>query len=387
MIVIKNAQVYTESEFIPDARVVIGDGLIEEIVAEKELAGDIPSEAQVIDAKHEYVIPGFIDTHIHGAAGADVMDARPDALQTMAGFLPKEGTTAFLATTITQATEKIEQALRNAATFKSEPGGSELIGVHLEGPFVEKTKAGAQPVEYIQVPDMELFNRWQELAENKIKMITLAPEHDPEGKFIRYLNETGVTVSAGHTDASFAGIQTAVQQGVRQLTHLCNAMNGIHHRDIGAVGAAFLLEELYGELIADGIHVSDEMLQLIYRNMGSARLTLITDAMRAKGLQPGDYELGGQPVTVTEDRAVLADGTLAGSILSMQGAVQRMFNLLDGIGVRDIIQMASVNPAKQAGVYDRKGSITVGKDADILLVDAKLNIKYTICRGIVAHIG
>ncbi|MEJ8764347.1 N-acetylglucosamine-6-phosphate deacetylase [Oceanobacillus sp. HCA-5259] len=387
MIVVKNAQVYTESEIIPEARVVIRDGLIEQIVAEDGLAEDIPPQAQVIDAKHEYLIPGFIDTHIHGAAGADVMDAMPDALQTMAEFLPKEGTTAFLATTITQATEKIEQALRNIANFKSKPGKSEVIGVHLEGPFIEKTKAGAQPVEYIQKPDMGLFNRWQELAGNKIKMITLAPEHDPEGNFIRYLNETGVTVSAGHTDAAFSELKRAVRQGVRQLTHLCNAMNGIHHRDIGAVGAALLLEELHAELIADGIHVSDEMLQLVYHNMGSGRLTLITDAMRAKGLPPGDYELGGQPVKVTEDRAVLADGTLAGSILSMQEAVKKMFKLLDGVGIRDIIQMASVNPAKQAGVYDRKGSITVGKDADLLIVDAELNIKYTICRGIIAHIG
>ena len=387
MIIIKNAQVYTEREIIPRARIVIQDGVIEHIVAEEELDADIPPEAQIIDAKHEYVIPGFVDTHIHGAAGADVMDATPEALQTMAEFLPREGTTAFLATTITQPAERIEQALRNVAVFENKPGHAEIIGVHLEGPFVEKKKAGAQPVEYIRKPDVELFNRWQGLTEEKIKMVTLAPEHDPEGKFIRHLNERGVTVSAGHTDAGFSGIKQAVRQGVKQLTHLCNAMNGIHHRDIGAVGAAFLLEELHGELIADGIHVSDEMLQLIYRNMGSERLTLITDAMRAKGLPPGDYELGGQPINVTSDRAVLADGTLAGSILSMQEAVQKMFTLLDGVGIQDIIQMASVNPAKQASVYGRKGSITEGKDADLLIVDANLNIKYTICRGVVAYNG
>src|SRR5699024_6060622 len=172
--------------------------------------------------------------------------------------------------------------------------------------------------------------------------------------------------------------------GVRQVTHICNAMTGIHHRDIGVIGAAFQLEQLRAELIADGIHVSPEMLQLIYNNMGSERLILITDAMRAKCLQAGNYELGGQPVIVTEDRAVLTNGTLAGSILKMNQGAQIMLNLKD-VSISNIIEMTSVNPAKQLGVYDRKASISEGKDADVLLVDDELNLKYTICRGVIAY--
>jgi N-acetylglucosamine-6-phosphate deacetylase len=171
---------------------------------------------------------------------------------------------------------------------------------------------------------MDQFLKWQELSGNKIRTITMAPEHDRDGSFIGTLKEQGVTVSAGHTAVGFAGIKKAVEQGVSQLTHLCNAMNGIHHRDIGAVGAAFLLDSLRAELIADGIHVAKEMLQLIYDNVGSDRIILITDSMRAKGLPPGDYELGQQPVKVDGERAVLEDGTLAGSILKMDDGARRI---------------------------------------------------------------
>src|SRR5699024_678660 len=176
---------------------------------------------------------------------------------------------------------------------------------------------GAQPLEYIIEPNVEQFKRWQTLSGNQIKTITIAPEHDESGACIRYLAETGVNVSAGHTDISFDGMKGAISEGVRQITHLCNAMNGIHHRDIGLVGAAFQLEDVRAELIADGIHVVQEMLQMIYNNIGSERLILITDAMRAKGLTPGRYALSGHPVNVTSDRANLENGSLAGSILKM----------------------------------------------------------------------
>lgn len=212
----------------------------------------------------------------------------------------------------------------------------------------------------------------------------MAPEHDPNGDFIRHLSAAGINVSAGHTNANFDQMKQAVAHGVRQVTHICNAMNGIHHRDIGAVGAALQLKELRAELIADGIHVAPEMIDLIYRNIGSERLILITDAMRAKCLHPGDYELGGQPVEVTEDRAILEDGTLAGSILKLVNGAKQVYRLQD-VSIRNIIEMASENPAKQIHVFDRKGSITVGKDADILLVDDELNIHHTICQGIISY--
>ncbi len=382
-IFIKHAKVYLEEKVIPVGGIYIEKGRIQSI-AEGEEVPVLPADAQIIDGKGLNLIPGFIDGHIHGAYGADVMDATEAALDTMAKNLASEGTTSFLATTITQSPENIAKALENIAAYENKAGQTELIGVHLEGPFVEKSKAGAQPEQYIMEPDVEKFSEWQKLSGGKIKTITMAPEHDQDGAFIRQLAEEGVNVSAGHTATDFAGMRQAVDYGVQQVTHLCNAMSGIHHRDIGVVGAAFQLEELRGEIIADGVHVAPEMLQLIYSNMGSGRLILITDSMRAKGLPAGDYELGGQPVIVDNGRAILKDGTLAGSILKMNEGAQQLLKL-DGTGIEEIIEMASINPAKQLNVYDRKGSIEVGKDADVLLVDNQLNIKYTICQGTIAH--
>ncbi|HLR52099.1 MAG TPA: N-acetylglucosamine-6-phosphate deacetylase [Candidatus Avamphibacillus sp.] len=380
---IKHVNVFQENNVIENGNVLIENGKIKEIYQAGEQPESFPASFKIIEGDHLNLIPGFIDGHIHGAAGADVMDATEEAIDIMAGVLPKEGTTSFLATTITQSIENTERALKNIAQYKNKAGFADVIGVHLEGPFIEKSKKGAQPEEYILKPDIDLFRKWQELSGNNIKTITMAPEHDEDGSFINSLAKSGVNVSAGHTDVDFEEMKKAVSHGVRQLTHLCNAMNGIHHRDIGAVGAAFQLEELRAELIADGIHVSPEMMQLIYDNMGSGRLILITDAMRAKCLEPGDYELGGQPVIVTEDRAVLESGSLAGSILKLVDGAKNML-LLNEVSLHDVIKMASINPAKQLNVYDRKGSIAKGKDADLLLVDDKLNIHSTICRGVTA---
>ncbi|RYG74380.1 N-acetylglucosamine-6-phosphate deacetylase [Lentibacillus lipolyticus] len=378
---IKNASIFTESGEVINGSLLVKGRTIEAIYEEEQTLSE---GSTVIDGKGLNVIPGFIDGHIHGAAGADVMDATEEALDTMAGALPEEGTTSFLATTITQAPENITKALENVARYTSKQGLAEVIGVHLEGPFIEKSKKGAQPLEHIKKPDPRQFDEWQRLSGNSIRTITMAPELDESGEFIRHLYKSGVNMSAGHTDAGFAAIKKAVPYGLRQVTHLCNAMNGIHHRDIGAVGAAFQLEDLRAELIADGIHVAPEMLKLIYDNVGSERLILITDAMRAKCLQPGDYELGGQPVSVTKDRALLADGTLAGSILKMYQGAQQMLRI-NNAGIRNIIQMTAENPAKQLHIFDKKGSIKPGKDADLLLVDDELNVHCTICRGAVAY--
>lgn len=376
-----------EKEIILNGSILIENGLIKKIIKKDNIHNEQLKDAETIDGGHLNLIPGFIDGHIHGAAGADVMDATTAALDTIAAALPQEGTTSFLGTTITQSRQNIEKALENAANYANKLGQAEMIGIHLEGPFIEKSKAGAQPIEYIVKPNIEIFKKWQTLSGDQIRTITMAPEHDKDGSFIRYLNESGINVSAGHTGINFAGMELAVSHGVRQLTHLCNAMTGIHHRDIGAVGAAFQLEKIHAEIIADGIHIAPEMLQLIYDNIGSGRIHLITDAMRAKYLEPGEHELGGQSVVVTEDRAVLKHGgSLAGSILKMNESAQNMLKL-NGVSLINIIEMASENPAKQIGVFETKGSIAVGKDADLLLVDDHVNIVYTICRGVITFKG
>lgn len=378
---IKNTTIFLENEKVEDGSIYIENGVVQGIY-HTESFEEIPKNSYVIDGSQLNAIPGFIDGHIHGAAGADVMDATEEALDTMASVLPKEGTTSFLATTITQSPENIDGALKNVAAYKNKAGQAEVIGVHLEGPFIASEKAGAQPVEYMMKPNMEQFEHWQTCAGNKIKTITLAPELDEE-EVIQQLSGMGINVSAGHTNASFSDMKQAVKKGVHQLTHLCNAMEGIHHRDVGAVGAAFQLDELRAELIADGIHVSREMLQIIYDNVGSERLLLITDAMRAKCMPPGEYDLGGQTVHVTEDRATLENKSLAGSILKLNQGAKQMLSL-DGVSIQDVIEMTAANPAKQINMYDRKGSIAIGKDADVLLVNNQLDVKYTICNGVVA---
>ncbi|WP_077624752.1 N-acetylglucosamine-6-phosphate deacetylase [Sediminibacillus massiliensis] len=382
-LLITNVNIFTENEIIPNGCLLIKGEKIEKAFRQEEWEEAEATGLPVIDGKGLNAIPGFIDGHIHGANGADVMDATEEALDTMAEVLPKEGTTSFLATTITQSANNIHKALENVAEYENKPGYAEIVGVHLEGPFIEEKKAGAQPKQHILEPEVEQFTKWQRISGNNIRTVTMAPEKDKDGALIRYLAEHGVNVSAGHTEAGIEDMKQAVGYGVSQVTHICNAMTGLHHRDIGVVGAAFTLDDLKAELIADGIHVSPEMIDLIYRNIGSGRLMLITDALRAKCLKPGTYDLGGQQATVNEDRATLHDGTLAGSILKMCQGARNMLEMTEAT-IRDVIEMASVNPAKQIQLYDRKGSITAGKDADILLVDDELNIHYTICRGEIA---
>lgn len=378
-LLIKDAMIHMENGDTLQGNLFIENGKISHIDT-NVFDETIDPVTPIINGENLHVIPGFIDTHIHGANLADTMDATEEALDRIAAFLPLNGTTSFLATTMTQSKESIEASLRNVARFTNKRMQAELLGVHLEGPFLEKTKAGAQPEAYIIKPDLELINYWQACAGNNLKTITIAPEHDPEGEFIHTLKTLGINVSAGHTNASFSEMKQAADHGVTQLTHLCNAMSGIHHRDIGAVGAAFLVKELKAEIIADEIHITPEMLEIIYQNMGSDRIILITDAIRAMGLPDGEYELGGQKVIVKDKKAMLFDGVIAGSVLTMREAALNMLKI-PGVTFADIIKMTAENPAKQNGIFSRKGSITIGKDADLLLVDENLNIHYTICNG------
>jgi N-acetylglucosamine-6-phosphate deacetylase len=384
---ITNIKVYSEQKLIPNGAILIKKDKIDRILSNKQEIDEVKtySMIKIIDGKGLNAIPGFIDGHIHGANGADVMDATSEAIKSIAQTLPREGTTSFLATTTTQQIENINKALTTVAAYKSEPGQADVIGVHLEGPFIERNKVGAHAVEHILTPDIKQFREWQKLSGNLIKTITLAPELDPNNEFIKNLVENDVNVSAGHTEAGINEMKQAIDSGVSQVTHLCNAMTGIQHRDIGVVGATFLYEQLRAEIIADTIHVSPEMIKIIYNNLGSKRLMLITDSMRAKYLKPGIYDVRGREVTVTNDRAMLSNGALAGSVLKMYQGVQNMMEIA-GATITDIIEMTAVNPAKQINIFDRKGSIKSGKDADILLVDDQINIFCTFCRGEIAFV-
>ncbi|MDF2858880.1 MAG: N-acetylglucosamine-6-phosphate deacetylase [Neobacillus sp.] len=332
------------------------------------------------------VVPGFIDVHIHGAAGADTMDGSTEALTTMANALPSEGTTSFLPTTITQKHENIDQALRIAAEYQihhNDSGKAEVLGVHLEGPFINPKRKGAQPLEHIIDPSIELFKQWQELSDGTIRVVTVAPEMPNGMEFVHYLNNTGVIASIGHSDSIYEEIELAVNAGAKQVTHLFNGMRGIHHREPGVAGSSLLFKELMVELIADGIHVRPEMMKLVINAKGTDGIILITDAMRAKGLKNGIYDLGGQDVSVADGQALLADGTLAGSILKMNDSLKNIISAAQ-IPLAIAVKMASANPAKQLNVYDRKGSITIGKDADITILSEEYEVILTLCRGKIA---
>lgn len=376
-----------ESEVAEKIYIVIEHGKIQEIGPIHSLPTHLIDAEKIEIPEGNCVVPGFIDVHIHGAAGADTMDATINALETMAKALPAEGTTSFLATTITQKHENIENALRNAAAYRkshNDSGKADILGVHLEGPFINKKRAGAQPMDYIIDPDIELFKHWQELAEGNIKLVTVAPELENGTNFVRYLHENGVIASIGHSDAIYEEMEKAVEAGAKQVTHLFNGMRGIHHREPGVAGSALVFKELMVELIADGIHVRPEVMKLVINAKGTDGMILITDAMRAKCLKNGIYDLGGQDVSVADGKALLADGTLAGSILKMNDSIKNIREAAD-ISLAEAVQMASVNPAKQFSVYDRKGSISVGKDADITILSNEYQVEMTFCRGQIAY--
>ncbi|MGE8022326.1 N-acetylglucosamine-6-phosphate deacetylase [Peribacillus frigoritolerans] len=379
--IINNLMVHSEKETYKNGYIKVVDGKIAEVGPASQYKQD--DDAKVITLSPDYqVIPGAIDIHIHGASNSDAMDATHDALSTMAKTLPKEGTTSFLATTMTQATQAIESALLNAGKYieNQTQENAEIVGVHLEGPFISPARKGAQPEDYIVDPDVTLFKRWQEMAENQIKLVTLAPEQPNGLDLAAHLRGTGVVASIGHSDATYDQIDEAIQAGTTHVTHLYNGMRGLHHREPGVLGAAYLRDELYVELIADGIHCRPEMIKLAYDQITSERMILITDSLRAKWLEKGTYDLGGQPVNVDETKATLSDGTLAGSILKMNDAIKNTMEYT-GCSMTDIIKMTAENPAKQLRIFDRKGSIQVGKDADLVILNDRLDVEMTFCRG------
>ena len=369
-----DVKVYAEGKGIINTDLVFGEKILgfEDETAAEEIK--IPSGATVY--------PAFIDTHVHGAGGADAMDGSVSALSVIAETLAKEGTASFLATTMTQSVENITRALSAVKDYMAAGSekGAEVLGVHLEGPFIAEKYKGAQPLEYIAAPDAEVFFKYQNASGGAIKIVTLAPENEGAEKFISALAADGVIASIGHTSAKFADIEKAVAAGATNVTHTYNAQTPLHHRDIGTVGAALLLDCLQTEVIADTIHVSVPALKLLVKNKPDDKINLITDAMRAKGLPDGESELGGQKVFVKNGEARLVDGTLAGSVLKMNIAVKNMVEKV-GVPLLKAVDFATANPAKSLGIFDKKGSIKKGKDADFAVLDEEFNVIMTIRAG------
>lgn len=345
------------------------------------------NEEGLQELPEEYVVvPGFIDEHVHGAAGSDAMDGTMEDLGKIANALASEGTTAFLATTMTQSPENITKALKAVKAYRelSPESGAEILGVHLEGPFISKDFVGAQPIEYVAKPSVEVFKKYQDASGDCVRIVTLAPEVEGSTELIKYLVSQNIVASIGHTDATYVDVKKAVEAGATNLTHTYNAMKPLHHREVGTVGSGLLFDELNCECICDGIHVSGPAIQLLHKNKPADKMTLITDAMRAKHMPDGVSELGGQVVIVKNGEARLENGTLAGSVLKMNNAVKNVMKFLN-LPLEEVVKLASQNPAKNLGVFDQMGSIKEGKRADFVILDKDLNVVQTVRNGKVIY--
>lgn len=346
----------------------------------------IPDHDLQLDCQSKRIIPGMIDIHVHGAGGFDVMDASVEALDGMAKKLAQEGTTSFLATTMTNPANRIGEAMSAIKMYREriKQGVPEMIGIHLEGPFIHPVQKGAQPEQYILQPDIELFNEWQRLSGGAIKIVTFAPETG-DRSFVERLVQEGVIASIGHSNATYAETLENVRSGVTHATHLFNGMRGLHHREPGVVGAALLADEVYVEVIPDGHHFHPDLLKLILRQKGVERTLVITDGIRAKGMPDGVYDLGGNNVTVRDGKCTLEKGaSLAGSILTMNEARKNIAKW-GGLSLLEQTYVTSLNQAKRLGIDSRKGSIAVGKDADVVLLDETDHIEMTISNGTIAY--
>lgn len=383
---IKHARVITPKEVLYDHDVA---------VYENRIVGIFPSGVlrqgefdDVIDINFNYLAPGFIDIHTHANSGYDTMDSTFEALDAMASFHFKNGVTGFLATTMTASTQDIEKAIittreyilnRKSPDSYSHPMGctSEVLGLYLEGPYFSQSRKGAQSAKYIKNPDIEELAHFLTLSADSIKIVALAPELIGALEAIDYLCKNGITVSVGHSDASYNIAISAFEHGATQATHIFNAMKNFGHREPGISGAALVDDRVFCEMICDAIHLHPGAMKLVVKAKGADKVILISDSMMAAGLSDGEYTLGGQKVMVKGSEARLPDGTLAGSTLTLNKAVFNMVKKV-GIPIQDAVRMATLNPSMAIKVDSRKGSIEVGKDADLVVFDDNIEIKRVI---------
>lgn len=354
---------------------VIFDKKIEAIVPASEVN---PADYEVIDAKGNLVAPGLVDIHIHGYLGEDASDGKPEGLKVMAAGIAKNGVTSWCPTTMTIAKEDILKAFDTARTVKAEEEcyGAKILGINCEGPFINPSKKGAQPGEYILPPDGDFIIANADI----LKLFTVAPEMPGALEAIKKVYEDGrVLVSMGHTGASFEEANAGIEAGVRHTTHLFNAMTALQHRNPGVVGAALSDERVSCEMIADTFHVNPGLYKLVSKAK-TDKLCLITDCMRAGGMEDGDYTLGGQHVIKTGIECLLEDGTIAGSVLELNAAVRNLKNHTT-LSLPEVFACASLNPAKAVGEAEKIGSLEVGKCADIIICDDEINVISTIIDG------
>ncbi|SDQ40497.1 N-acetylglucosamine-6-phosphate deacetylase [Carnobacterium viridans] len=369
--VLTNVTVYTGEEKIEEAFIRFS----EEVLAVGKMS-DYKKETsdQEQDASGKIVLPGFIDVHSHGGYSYDNMDANSEEINQMIQKMHKEGITSYFATTMTQSYDAIDKALIaiNEAAMKNPV----IQGIHLEGPFVSVDFKGAQPEEYIRVPDAKQMEKWNKLSGNRIRLVTYASETSDASEFEDYCMSHNIVLSIGHSNATRAQL---MDSKASHITHLYNAQRGLHHREPGVTGHAFLEDAIYTEMIVDGYHIHPDMVNLAYKIKGPDRIEVITDSMRAKGLPDGESELGGQKVLVKNNQARLEDGTLAGSVLTFNDAFKNII-AFTSCSIEDAVKMTSVNQAREFGL-SQKGSLEAGKDADIIVMTSEFDIKHTFSYG------
>lgn len=373
---IRNGRILHNGQIL-EGQVVLFEDKIIDITDESKVNTD---EVTWIDAKGHYVAPGFIDLHIHGYDGKDTMDGTVDAIETIAKGICKNGVTSFLPTTMTMSKEDITKALEAARIVKQKNiDGAEVLGVHMEGPYVNRQFKGAQNDKYIALPTSEEIN-YVKAYQDIVKLITVAPEVEHATHFIKEIHDTtGITLSMGHSAATYDEALEGIKCGISHTTHLFNAMTPLHHRNPGVVGAT-LTTDISCEMICDTIHVHTGLYPLVLNAKGLDKFVLVTDCMCAGGCSEGDYTLGGQNVTVQEGSARLENGTLAGSILKLNEALANVLKHTS-VPIEKAIAFATINPATVIGVADKKGTLDTHKDADIIIFDESIEIQRTIQKG------
>lgn len=373
--IIKNANVYQDNNTF-----LKGDFYIKnQFIVDSASMDDCSVDDIMIDGTGLYAIPGLTDIHFHGCAGYDFCDATQEAIEKMALYQAKNGITTICPATMSIAEETLSEICDAAVAYENKTGAT-LSGINLEGPFISVGKKGAQNQKYIRCPDISMYRRLQKKSGNLIKLVAIAPEEEGAMEFITELKNE-VILSLAHTEADYETAVEAFSKGASHVTHLFNAMPPFLHRDPGVIGAACDSPNCKVELICDGIHVHPSVVRTTFKMFGKNRVILISDSMKATGLADGEYSLGGQAVSVKGKIATLRnDGALAGSVTNlmdcMKNAVREM-----GISLEDAVQCAAVNPAKEIGIYDKYGSITPGKIANIVLLDQELKTQHVILRG------
>ena len=376
----KNLKLLTGGDVIWEGRLREGHSLLFSDRVLACLPTDLSDglEAERIEIGPGVVVsPGFIDVHVNGAAGADTLDATDTALDVFSAAMARHGTTAFLPTAVTAPRERLEAATEAVERAMKRPmPGAAVLGMHLEGPWIDVAHKGAHPEEFIEdVPD----TAWVEERADVIRFLTFSPLKDPARSFLRRLLDLGIVPSLGHTDAGFEEATEAIEAGAKAVTHLFNAQVGLHHRRPGMLGAA-AASQVACELIADGHHVRTELFEPLCRLLGPERIVLVTDSIRSACLSDGEYEFAGRTITLRDGAPRLPDGTLAGSALTMNRAVRNLWRATKR-PLPEVVAMASHNPARLLGIERRKGTLTPGADADIVCFDEDVNVLMTFVAG------